>query len=95
MKFCNKVIVFIWKFWKKYNWLLERNEFKLDIDEMFDMIFFEFSGFEIEVSICYLSDVLFGFFVDLNFFIMEVFNIKLNKSFIFRIFGLMVVIICG
>lgn len=62
---------------------------------MFDMIFFEFSGFEIEVSIGYLSDVLFGFFVDLNFFIMEVFNIKLNKSFIFRIFGLCVVIICG
>lgn len=83
------------KILKKYNWLLERNEFKLDIDEMFDMIFFEFSGFEIEVSIGYLSDVLFGFFVDLNFFIMEVFNIKLNKSFIFRIFGLCVVIICG
>lgn len=83
------------KILKKYNWLLERNEFKLDIDEMFDMIFFEFSGFEIEVSIGYLSDVLFGFFVDLNFFIMEVFNIKLNKSFILRIFGLCVVIICG
>lgn len=74
---------------------MERNESKLDIDEMPDMISLEFSGFETEVSIGHLSDASFGFSADLNSFIMEALNTKPNKSFILRTFDSMVAIICG
>lgn len=83
------------KILKTYNWPLERNESKLDIDEMPDIISLEFSCFETEVSIGHLSDASFGFSADYNSFIMEALNTKPNKSFILRTFGSCVAIICG
>lgn len=83
------------KILQSYDWPLSRSEAKLDIDEMPELVSIKFGGFEADVSIGVLRDATFGFSSNIHSLILGALHSKPNKSFILRMFGSCVGIICG